>query len=85
MIDVAAKYRVKAKDCQLSVKVKLSLKEKMNERQLDFFSGKYIRGLLKVQARKKNYIEYYGPIGISLCERLKTPITKYDFSLSWSK
>lgn len=74
-----AKYKVKAKDCQLEVKVKLSLKEKMNERQLDFFSGKYIRGLLKVQARKKNYIEYYGPIGISLFERLKKPITKYDF------
>ena len=35
--------------------------------------------MLKVQARKKNYIEYYGPIGISLFERLKTPITKYDF------
>lgn len=74
-----AKYKVKAKGCQLEVKVKLSLKEKLNERQLDFFSGKYIRGLLKVQARKKNHIEYYGPIGISLFERLKKPITKYDF------
>lgn len=74
-----AKYKVKAKDCQIEVKVKLSLKEKMNERQLDFFSGKYIRGLLKVQARKKNCIQYYGPIGISLFERLKKPMTKYDF------
>ncbi len=74
-----AKYKVKAKDCQLEVKVKLSLKEKLNERQLDFFSGKYIRGLFKVQTRKKNCIEYYGPIGISLYERLKKPITKYDF------
>lgn len=74
-----AKYKVKAKDCQLEVKVKLSMKEKLNERQLDYFSGKYIRGLLKVQARKKNYIEYYGPIGISLFDRLKKPITKYDF------
>lgn len=74
-----AKYKVKAKGCQLEVKVKLSLKEKVNECQLDFFSGKYIRGLLKVQAKKKNCIEYYGPIGISLFERLKKPITKYDF------
>lgn len=74
-----AKYKVKAKDCQLEVKVKLSMKEKLNERQLDYFSGKYIRGLLKVQARKKNYIEYYGPIGISLFERLKKSITRYDF------
>lgn len=74
-----AKYKVKAKDCQLEVKVKLSMKEKLNEHQLDYFSGKYIRGLLKVQARKKNYIEYYGPIGISLFERLKKSITRYDF------
>ena len=74
-----AKYKVKAKDCQLEIKVKLSMKEKLNERQLDFSSGKYIRGLLKVQSKKKNSIEYYGPIGISLFERLKKPITKYDF------
>jgi hypothetical protein len=73
------KYKIKAKECQLEVKVKLSLKEKINERQFEFFSGKYIRGVLKVRAKKKNCIEYYGPIGISLYERLKKPITKYDF------
>ena len=28
---------------------------------------------------KKSHIEYYGPIGISLYERLKKPISKYDF------
>lgn len=74
-----ARYKVKVKDCQLEVKVKLSFKEEMDERQLDFFSSKYIRGLLKVQAKKKNCIEFYGPIGISLFDRLKKPISKYDF------
>lgn len=74
-----ARYKVKGKDCQLKVKVKLSFKEEIDERQLDFFSSKYIRGLLKVQARKKNCIEFYGPIGISLFDRLKKPISKYDF------
>lgn len=74
-----ARYKVKTRDCQLEVKVKLSFKEEMDEHQLDFFSGKYIRGLLKVQAKKKKCIEFYGPIGVSLFDRLKKPISKYDF------
>lgn len=78
-----ARYKVKGKGCQLKVKVKLSFREEIDERQLDFFSSKYIRGLLKVQARKKNCIEFYGPIGISLFDRLKKPISKYDFFLHY--
>ena len=74
-----AKFNVNTKDCQLTVRVKLSLKEKINERQLEFFSGKSIRGLLKAKLPKRNFVEYYGPIGISLSERLKKPISKYDF------
>ena len=73
------KYKVKTKDCQLTVKVRLSFKEKLNERQLDFFSTKYIRGLLKAKVIKKGLIEYTGPLGISLYERLKKNVTKYDF------
>lgn len=76
------KYKSKTKDCQLIVKAKLSSNEKINERELDFFSRKYIRGLLKAKYVKKfgmESIEYTGPIGISLWERLKKPVTKYDF------
>lgn len=79
MKTVMAKYKVKTRDCQLIVGVRLSLKEKINVTQLDFFSNRYIRGLLKVKMIKKSHIEYYGPIGISLYERLKKPISKYDF------
>ena len=77
-----AKYKAKTKECQLIVKVKLSSGEKINERELDFFTRKYIRGLLKAKMVKKfgfTSVEYTGPIGISLFERLKKPITKYDF------
>lgn len=77
-----AKYKSKTKDCQLIVKVKLSSNEKINERELEIFSQKYIRGLLKAKIAKKfgmTSIEYTGPIGISLCDRLKKPVTKYDF------
>ena len=76
------KYKIKTKECQLIVKAKLSSSEKIDERELYFFTRKYIRGLLKPQMEKKfgfTSIEYTGPIGISLFERLQKPITKYDF------
>lgn len=74
-----AKFKVKKRDCHLYVKAKLSFKEKINERQLEIFSGQYIRGLLKVAGSGKHTIDYSGPVGISLCERLKRPLSKSDF------
>ncbi len=74
-----AKYKVKYKGCQLQVRAKLSMKEKLDVKQLEYFATKYIRGLLKAKVVKGNLVEYYGPIGISLADRLKKPINKYDF------
>jgi hypothetical protein len=76
-----AKYKVKTKDSQLMVKVRLSVYdyEKMDERQFTFFTGKNIRGLLKVKNKKKTEIEYFGPKGISLTTRFKQQINKFDF------
>lgn len=74
-----SKYKVRTKDCQLIVRAKLSMKEKLNVSQLDFFSEKYIRGLLKAKLIRNKLVEYCGPIGVSLYDRLKKPISKYDF------
>lgn len=79
-----AKCRAKAKDGQLLVKVRLSLREKINQKGLDYFSNKNVgnfRGLLRVKQVKRNAVEYYGPISISLYQRLKKPIGKYEFFL----
>lgn len=76
------KYSTKTKDCQLIVQAKISSKEHINDRELDFFSRKSIRGLLKAKYVKRflfTGIEYSGPIGIPLSERLCRPVTKYDF------
>lgn len=73
------KIRTKAKDCQLTVRVKFSIGEKVDKIDLENFARKYIRGFLKFKQMKKGTIEYYGPIGISLYERMKNPISKYDF------
>ncbi len=74
-----ANFRTKAKDYQLKVTVKLSRNEKLDEISLDDYTRKYVRGLLKVKKISKKKIEYLGPIGISLLDRLKKEISKYDF------
>ncbi len=73
------KIKVKAKDCQLVARVKTASSEKIDERELDRFLRIYLRGFLKPRLLKKNLVEYTGPIGISLYDRLEKPISKRDF------
>lgn len=73
------KFKAKAKECQLIVKAKSSFGEVIDEKELDRFSRIYLRGFLKPKMIKKNQVEYTGPVGISLYERLKRPISKRDF------
>lgn len=73
------KLKAKTKDCQLLVKVKTSSNEIIDAKELDRFSRLFLRGFLKPKLIKKNLIEYTGPIGVSLSERLNKPVTKRDF------
>lgn len=73
------KIKGKAKDYHLVVSVRTSIGEKVDEKELDRFSRVYLRGFLKPKLVKKNLIEYTGPVGISLYERLKKPTTKREF------
>lgn len=73
------KFKAKAKDYQLLVKAKASFGETIDKKELDRFSRIYLRGFLKPKLVKKNLVEYTGPIGISLYERLKKTTTKRDF------
>ncbi len=73
------KFKTKTKDCHLVVKAKASYGENIDEKELDRFARIYLRSFLKPKLVKKNQIEYTGPVGISIEERLKKPITKRDF------
>lgn len=73
------RYKAKTKDCHLIVKAKASWGEEIDEKALDAFARIYLRGFLKPKVIKKNVVEYSGPVGISLYERLKKPISKRDF------
>lgn len=72
------KYKVKSKDCFLTIQLKTSFGENVDERLLDNFSRIYVRGFLKAKKLGKNKYEYTGPIGISLKDRLQKPISKRD-------
>ena len=73
------RYKTKTKDCHLIVKAKASWGEDVDTKALDAFSRLYLRGFLKPKVVQKNAVEYSGPIGISLYERLKKPLSKRDF------
>ncbi|MBQ8000274.1 MAG: FHA domain-containing protein [Ruminococcus sp.] len=73
------KIKVKTKDCRLIVTVKTSGKECIDERELDRFSRAFMRGFLRPRLIRKSQIEYTGPVGISLYDRFKRPISKRDF------
>lgn len=73
------KFYAKKKDYQLIVKAKISFNEEIDNRELDLFSRKYVRGFMKPKISKKRQLEYVGPVGISIYERMKKSISKYDF------
>lgn len=73
------KYKAKTKDCHLLVKVKTSIGEKIDTKELDRFARVYLRGFLAPKNIKNNQAEYSGPVGIPLSERFSKPISKRDF------
>lgn len=73
------KIKIKIKDCWQIIRVKISSNLVININQYDLLSKKYNYGFLKLSSTKKNKLEFTGPKGVCLYERLKKPISEYDF------
>lgn len=73
------KFKIQTKDCQLLIKIKTSFGETIDEKELDRFSRVFLRGFLKPKLIRKNVVKYTGPVGVSLYDRLKRPVTKREF------
>lgn len=73
------RHKAKIKDHRMLVVVKSSFGEKFDEKQIGLLQQSQINGLLRLSVRKRDAIELMGPVGVSLTEWLKTPITKNDF------
>lgn len=73
------KIKAKCRNAKLNVKIKLSGQDVIDQKEVDFIFRVYIRGFLKPVLLKRNTIEYTGPASITLFDRLKKPVSKYDF------
>ncbi len=76
-----AKVKVKVKDNRLYINVKLVRGEIINDREFEFFNRKYVRCLMEGKLKRKNHIEYTGPVARSLYGVLSKQISKHEFFL----
>lgn len=77
--EITVKFKVKAKDCKLTIRIKTSFGKKIDENIMENFARSYLRGFFRPQTVKKRFAEYSGPVGVTLFEYLKEPISKRDF------
>lgn len=65
----------------LEIVVKLEKKDEFSQREFNIFSGKTILNFLTPSMPKKNVLVFTGPPSVSIAERLKNPISKYELLL----
>lgn len=73
------KAKVKVANSQLNVQIKLNPHAAINEQELNLFARRVFRGFLKPTLVKSGILEYTGPVGLTLADRLKKPVNRYDF------
>ena len=69
-----AKYRVVQKGSLVTVKSRLSRKDIVNERELDYLMQNYTQGLFRISYDGKKGIEYTAPVSVQLKKYLKSKI-----------
>lgn len=77
-----SKLKILHKNNQISVKSKLDRKEEVSERELQVFSNKVIRGLMRPSADGKRKLTYTAPEGITLKQYLQRGISKEEFFIA---
>lgn len=75
------RYTVKTKDCHLNVRARAWFGEPIDEISLNTFSRVCLDGFLKPRVVRRGVVDYTGPVGVSLYDRLQKPIGKRDFLL----
>lgn len=74
-----AKFKVNFKDSQITVKSKLDKSELINQKEIDVFESKFIRGLMRPKVNGDRKIEYLAPGNITLFSYLQSGLSKNDF------
>lgn len=74
-----SKLKVKIKDSQILVKSKLDKTIVINQREVELFNSKFIRGLMRPKVVGNKKIEYSASGSITLQKYLQSGISKKDF------
>ncbi|MCM1224748.1 MAG: DUF6382 domain-containing protein, partial [Lachnospiraceae bacterium] len=74
-----AKFKVSFKDSQIMVKSKLDKSESINQKEIDVFDSKFIRGLMRPKVSGSKKIEYLAPGNVTLFSYLQSGLSKNDF------
>lgn len=74
-----AKFKVNFKDSQIMVKSKLDKSELINQKEIDVFNLKFIRGLMRPKVNGNRKIEYLAPGNTTLFSYLQSGLSKNDF------
>ncbi len=73
------RIKAKIKGLSLIVKARASFGENLDEESLGMLARTNTRLFLKPRVLRRNVVEYSGPVGICLRDRLRNPITQLDF------
>lgn len=79
------KFKISFRDSQIIVKSKLNKSNVINQREIDVFNSKFIRGLMRPKVVGNKKIEYLAPGNISLSAHIKSGLSKNDFYLIFAQ
>ena len=79
------KFKEKCSNGVLTVRIKAGYYEHIDQMELRAFENNLPRGFLNPVEIRNNMAEYQGPVGITLQEYLKTPISKRTFFIIAAK
>lgn len=79
------KFKISFKDSQVIVKSKLNKSDVINQREIEIFNSKFIRGLMRPKVIGNKKIEYLSPGNTSLSAYIKSGLSKNDFYLIFAQ
>lgn len=80
-----ARLKVKYKENQITVSSRIEKNCSINQKEIELFNSKFIRGLMRPKVIKNNKIEYHAPGTLTLSKFIKSGITKKEFYLIFAQ
>ena len=79
------RLKVKYKENQITVSSRIEKNCSINQKEIELFNSKFIRGLMRPKVIKNNKIEYHAPGTLTLSKYIKSGITKNEFYLIFAQ